>query len=102
MKPTRLESNFQAALIVDLHIRFPTAMVLKNDPSYITGIPDLLILLGDRWAALECKRSFNERFQPNQAYYIDQMNNMSFAAAIYPENREEVLNALSAALRTAR
>lgn len=99
---TKLESQFQAKLIQELHDTYPDAIVLKNDSSYIQGIPDLLVLIEDRWAALECKRSITEVLQPNQAYYVTEMNQMSFAAIICPENREEVLRALSASLRASR
>lgn len=89
-----LESYFQSNLISDLKKLFPGCIVLKNDASYIQGIPDLLILYGDRWAALECKQSAKAKHRPNQCYYVDQMNMMSFAQFIYPENKKEVLDDL--------
>ena len=87
-----LENKFQAKLIGEIKDRFKGAMVLKNDPDYIQGIPDLMVLYNNHWAALEVKKSPNERHQPNQDYYISIMNRMSFARFICPENKEEVLN----------
>lgn len=81
---------------------FPGAIITKLDANYIQGIPDLLILYEDKWAVLECKRSANESFRPNQPYYLDKMNHMSFAAAIFPENKKEVLDGLQSALRPNR
>lgn len=89
-----LESKFQSSLIKELKDRFEGCIILKNDPNYIQGVPDLIILFDDRWAALECKKSRNSRHQPNQDYYVDLMNKMSFSAFIYPENRQEVLDDL--------
>lgn len=94
------ESDFQRSLILQVKKALPGCMVLKNDPNYIQGIPDLLILYGNRWGALECKRSESASRQPNQKYYVDRMNDMSYAAFVCPENREEVINALEQALRT--
>ena len=51
---SKLERDFQAKLIMELKVRFQGCMVLKNDSSYIQGIPDLLVLYKDRWATLEC------------------------------------------------
>ena len=73
---------------------------MKNDPNYIQGIPDLIVLYGDRWAALEVKRSYNASQQPNQEYYVERMNMMSFARFIYPQNKEEVLNELQQSFRS--
>lgn len=93
-RSSRLESGFQDRLISDLKAMFPGCMITKLDSSYIQGIPDLLILYKNRWAVLECKKSANARKQPNQDYYVDKMNKMSFAAFICPENKEEVLHEL--------
>lgn len=91
------ESSFQAALIRELKEIFPGCVVLKNDSAYIQGIPDILVLYKDKWAALECKRSANASHQPNQDYYVTHLNEMSFASFIFPENKETVLHELQQA-----
>ena len=88
------ESLFQSKLIKELKKRFKGCMVLKNDPEYIQGIPDLLILYGGKWAALECKRSSAATKRPNQEYYVGLMDRMSLSRFIFPENMEEVLDEL--------
>lgn len=90
----KLERDFQANLIKELKTRFPGCIVMKNDSSYIQGIPDLLILHNDKWASIEVKKSANAKKQPNQEYYVERMNEMSFSRFICPENKEEVLNDL--------
>ena len=92
MKKYKKESDYQHDLIDKIKNRFPDAFVLKNDPSYIQGIPDLTVLWKDKWAALETKRSSKATHRPNQDYYVDKMNAMSFSSFIFPENEEEVLN----------
>lgn len=79
---------------------FPGCIVLKNDPNYIQGIPDLTIFYGNKWATLEVKKDFGSSHQVNQDYYVELMNNMSFSAFIYPENKEEVLHELQHAFRS--
>lgn len=94
------ENKFQSELIRDLKTRFPDCVVMKNDANYIQGIPDLLVLHGKRWASLECKRSASSPHRPNQDYYVDKMNSMSFSRFIFPENKEEVLNELEQSFKS--
>lgn len=91
-KSYRRESGFQGDVIRELKSRFEGSVVMKTNPNYIQGIPDLIILHKDKWAALEVKRSRSASKRPNQKYYINKMNEMSYASFIYPENKEEVLN----------
>lgn len=89
------ESTFQAALIKRIKTEFPNSIVLKNDPNYIQGFPDLTVLLPNgKWAVLECKRSKTAHHQPNQDYYISEMSKTGFSRIVYPENEEEVLHDL--------
>lgn len=97
-----LERNYQSDLIKTLEARFPGCAVIKQDSSYIQGIPDLLILWHDRWAMLEVKASATSREQANQRHYVEIFNNMSFAAFIYPENEEEVLYDLQSTFQLRR
>jgi hypothetical protein len=89
-----LENKFQANLIKELKELFPGCIVMKNDSSYIQGIPDLLVLYYDKWASLECKKSARAARQPNQEYYVDLMDQMSFSRFVCPENKDEVLDEL--------
>lgn len=89
-----LENKFQANLIRELKNEFPECIVMKNDSSYIQGVPDLLVLHKDKWASLEVKRSSNASHQPNQDYYVDKMNEMGFSRFIYPENKDDVMTDL--------
>jgi len=91
------ESQFQKSVIDEIKERFPDCIIMKNDASYIQGIPDLLILNNDKWAALECKRNKNASRRPNQNYYVDKMQKMSYANFIYPENKKEVIDELQRA-----
>lgn len=91
---SKLENQFQAQLIKDLHKRFDGCFVIKLDPNYIQGLPDLLVLYKNKWAALECKKQKGAHKQPNQEYYVNQLNEMSFSRFIYPENKEEVIDEL--------
>lgn len=93
------ENEFQSKLIKELKERFPGAIVLKTDPNYIQGFPDLLILWRKHWGALECKRKEKAHRQPNQEFYVDILNQMSFAKFIEPNNKEEVLHAMEQSFR---
>ena len=91
-RSSKLESGFQDRLKEELKSLFPGCMVFKMDQ--IQGIPDLLVLYKNKWASLENKKSANAYRRPNQEYYVELMNKMSFSRFIFPENKDEVLKEL--------
>jgi hypothetical protein len=94
------ESAFQAEFIKTLRGRYPEAIILKNDPNYLQGVPDVLMLIHDTWAAFEIKAYKDSRQQPNQEHYVRLMNVMSFAAFVYPEIAQDVLDELQRSLES--
>lgn len=97
-----LEAAYQRSLVNKLRKMFPGCEILENDAAKIQGISDLLILFQGLWAMLEVKASANSPDRPNQEYWINHYNEMSFAAFIYPENEEQVLRDLQHALGVRR
>lgn len=94
-----LENKFKQKLKKKIQERLPGSIVLHLDPNDIQGIPDMLILYNDKWAALEGKKDANAKHRPNQDYYVKRMDDMSFASFVFPENEEEVLDALERTLQ---
>ena len=90
----KLESDFQKELMDEIRSEYPGCVILKNDSSYIQGIPDWTILYKDKWAVLEAKKNKTAKKQPNQPYYVEKLNDMSYSRFVYPENKEEVLEEL--------
>jgi hypothetical protein len=95
-------TSYQSRLIIKIRRLFPGCIILKNDSGYCQGIPDLTILYGDKWAVLESKSSKYDKFEPNQEYYLELLNKMSFAARIDPSNEEDVLHELQLAFESGR
>lgn len=95
-----LESSFKRKLSDEIEDLFPGCVILRNDPSSLQGISDLLILYRRFWGILEVKRSKDAEVRPNQKYWVDLANDMgAFGAFIYPENKREVLNELQRSFR---
>ena len=88
------ENEFQPEVIKELYKMFPDCFVMKNDANYRQGFPDLSAFIGPYYILLECKKSRDEPHQPNQDYYVELMDRMSFASFIYPENKDEVIQDL--------
>lgn len=97
-----LENKFKTKLIKELEELFPGCMIFHLDPLERQGSPDLLILYENKWAALEGKKSATASHRVNQDYYVDLMNDMSYASFIYPENKEEIIHELQQALQPRR
>lgn len=96
------ESEYQSRVIATIYNMLPGCIVIKNDSSYMPGIPDLLVLYGDKWAMLEVKVLPTSKRQPNQDYYVELLDSMSFAAYIHPGIEEEILHDLQCAFRVSR
>lgn len=96
------ERHYQPKLIEKIKAALPGAMVLKGDTRFRQGCPDLIVLYGDKWAALEVKKSPSASKQPNQDYYVEKLNEMSYAAVVHPGNEKDVLNALQRSLQAER
>lgn len=97
-----LEGKYKTQLCERIREMLPGCTIVKNDAAYMQGIPDLTIFYKDKWAMLEVKVSPTAKRQPNQEYYVDFFDKMSFAAFIFPENEEEVLNDLQRSLQARR
>lgn len=89
-----LENTFKTNLVRDIKNRFPGARVFHLNPNECQGAPDLIILYQNKWAALEGKKSAAASHRPNQDYWVNKYDEMSFARFIYPENKEEILHEL--------
>lgn len=98
----KTENLYQHELIEKLKVLFPGCIVLKNDSSYIQGIPDLTVLYADQWLMLEVKKSATAPYRPNQEYYLEQTDSMSMSWTIFPENEEEVLDAIQRSFEAGR
>jgi hypothetical protein len=96
------ESEYQSKVIKKLEKMFPGCEIFKLDANSRQGVPDLMILWHRHWGALEIKLEGISSTQPNQTYYVEKLNEMSFAAYIYPACEEEVLNALQQAFESPR
>lgn len=99
---TLAENKYQAKLIKKLYEMFPGCFVLKNDPQYLQGVPDLIVLYRSNWAMLEVKASKGSPSEQNQEYYVDAFGRMSFASFISPETEEAVLYELQRAFGISR
>lgn len=94
------EGKFKKTLKQELKEMFPGCIITQMDPNDIQGIPDLLILWQNKWATLECKKSQKASHRPNQDYYVEKMNKMSYSSFIFPENKEVILGELQQAFRS--
>lgn len=95
------EKAYRRGLIGRIKTRFPGCVIMKNDPTELQGVPDILILYNNTWAMLEIKKDPSAVCQPNQEHYVAEFNNMSFASFINPDNEEDVLNDLQSTFTSA-
>ena len=91
-----LEATFKIKVKERILSRFPNLDLdfIDVDPQNHRSMIDLIVLGPDVWAALEVKRSEDASHRPNQDYHVNRLNEKGFAAFVYPENLEEVIDEL--------
>lgn len=99
---SKLEREIQSRIIKKIKARLPGVKIFKGDTHFQQGTLDLIILYRDRWAMLEVKKSKTASRRPNQQWFVDELNEMSYAALIHPDNEEDILNELQRALQAER
>lgn len=97
---TKLERDFETDFIDDLERLFPGCEIIKGASMYRQGIPDRIMFYEDFYAFFELKRSARAAQQPNQGWYVEKFDSWSFAAFVYPENKNEVLDAVREAFES--
>lgn len=96
-----LENKFKKIIRKEIENRLLNSIIIFNDPQMsFQGIPDILVLWKNKWAMLEVKKSKSEPFRPNQEYYLEMFNDMSYASMICPENMEEIIDELESTFRS--
>jgi len=98
----KLESEFKSEFLGEVREMFPGCHIETNGTDFMQGIPDTTIYYGRFWAKLEFKRSKTASKRPNQDYYIDMFDEMSYARFVTPENKEDVLRGLEQTFRPRR
>lgn len=93
-------NGFKTRFIKRIKRECPFAVVLLTDPGYLQGVPDILVLVEDYWFCFEVKAAKGSRRQPNQTWWVDKLDDMSFARFVYPENEEEVILGFQRALES--
>ena len=88
------KNGFHSDVRKRLKKEFPECEVHKLDPTEIQGSPDLVLLCPITWATLEVKGNKKANIQPNQEFYVNKHNKMSFSNFINPENENEVFDKL--------
>lgn len=99
---TKAETRYERHVVSELERRLPGCFTMKLPTDEYQGMPDRLVLFGPYWAVLEVKVSASAGVRPNQEWYVDKFDGMSFSAFIYPENEEAVLSALQQAFGVGR
>lgn len=86
------ESRLQHLIIGWLKDKGAYVIKTKPQPGTPTGCPDIIALFGDRWAAIEVKKSENASFRPGQKptlAYLSAFNGW-LVFVCYPDNWPDV------------
>ena len=86
------ESDFQAKVIKQLKAMGLAVVKNQAGPGVPTGFPDITAFGEGIYFCLECKASARAKKQPRQDYWVNRLNEWSYAAFIYPSNYDKVMS----------
>lgn len=86
------ESDFQAKVIKQLKAMGLAVVKNQSGPGVPTGFPDITAFGEGIYFCLECKASARAKKQPRQDYWVNKLNEWSYAAFIYPSNYDKVMS----------
>lgn len=89
-----LEKDFQAKFIARLRKLGCKCYKQQMNATTRAGTPDYIVLIGPVWVMLEFKAHKNSPKRPGQQKNIDWANEQSFGWFVYPENADEVYEAI--------
>lgn len=87
----KLESTFEKEFCKALRQTLGERYTYTFKLTAAKGIPDRLILYKDKYALLEFKQYKNAKKQPGQETWVGHFDNLAYAAIVYPENAEKVM-----------
>ena len=88
------ETTFRTKFLKQFKILYPAADIHPNTGCGIQGYPDTSIKFNGKNAHLEFKASAKAKVQPNQRWYVEDLNQREFARFIYPENGDQIMEEL--------
>lgn len=97
-----LESEFKRKFKNMLEQSYPGCVLVDINPEQFRSFPDLLFLYDKFWATFEMKRTVGSAVRPNQPYWVEKLDNMSFSRFVEPGTAKEVLDDLARAIQSGR
>lgn len=94
------ETEFKKEFLDRVKREFPDCEITRGNSATKQGIPDTFVFYDNAWVALEFKISPDAATRPNQSWYVERFNKMSYATFVYPDNADEVFREIQHTFNT--